>query len=146
MRSYIKSECKYFTAEKIESLLEIFVSEHPIRIRSLYVNTYSITGMIELNTFTLGHRYVTDIITFCDIKKNSLDIQLNICLEYIDEYYEGKNVNIEYEYVRTFFHGLLHCIGLNDSNLEEKSQMRVKEKELCDKYFMFHVKPNKDDK
>ncbi|MFN3951631.1 MAG: rRNA maturation RNase YbeY [Thermaurantimonas sp.] len=132
---YINSSCSFFTPDLLKQLVHVFQSIYPIRIRSMHLSCLSMEDMYEFNKKALNHEYYTDVITFCDKKKNFLDIEMYLSLDYVKRYCEGKDVSLSREYIRTFYHGLLHCIGYTDSLPEEKDQMRIRENELCNEYF-----------
>lgn len=137
---YIRTFCDYFTQETINKLMQVFFSLYLLRIRSFQLNCLSMEEIYDLNSRTLNHNYYTDVITFYNKKKNFIDIEMYLCLQYVEMASNTANTQLEYEYVRTFYHGLLHCVGFNDFEELEKMQMKIKEEELCDKYFKFHVK------
>lgn len=132
---YINTSCSFFTPDLLKELIDIFLSIHPTRIRSIQLSCLSMEEMYELNMKVLNHEYYTDVITFCNKKKNLLDIEMYLSLDFIKKNYEGYTVSLAREYVRTFYHGLLHCVGYADALPEEKALMRLKEIELCNEYF-----------
>jgi probable rRNA maturation factor len=81
-------------------------------------------GLKRINSLYLNHNYYTDIITFGDIKKETINGELYISLERIrlnSLKYSG-NI-LDKELYRVIIHGILHLTGFNDSTLNEKKQM-----------------------
>ncbi|GCD78297.1 hypothetical protein JCM31826_17790 [Thermaurantimonas aggregans] len=130
----------FFTKNLIRELIIIFNKLYQVNFRNIYLTNLSLNEMLDFNTNVLNHKYYTDVITFCSSKKNFIDVEIFICLEYVDRFCQVSENDREWEYIRTFYHALLHCVGYNDSTLEEKNIMTVKEKELTNLFYTFHVK------
>lgn len=83
--------------------------------------------LLKLNNQYLKHNHYTDVITFdsSDNKRISGDIFISID--------SVKNNSKEYkcefidELHRVIIHGVLHLLGFNDSNEEQRKQMRDRE-------------------
>jgi rRNA maturation RNase YbeY len=83
--------------------------------------------LLELNKKYLNHDYYTDIITFNYSEGNFIAGDLYISVDRVKENSEKYKVPFIYELARVIFHGILHLIGYNDSNTEDKVIMRQKE-------------------
>ena len=72
----------------------------------------------------------TDIITFnlSDDDKD-LDAEIYISWERVNDNAEKYKVKVDDEIKRVIIHGCLHLVGFKDSNEQEKTYMRKKEKE-----------------
>ena len=93
--------------------------------------------LLELNRQHLSHDYFTDIITFNYTHDQSLRAEFFISLWAVERSAEEESQTIENECLRVLVHGILHCMGYNDGNSDEKSVMRKLEDNFIK---MFHVK------
>ncbi|MFO7658466.1 MAG: rRNA maturation RNase YbeY [Bacteroidales bacterium] len=82
----------------------------------------------EINKQFLQHNYFTDVITFAERKKNSISGEIFISLtRIVDNSRKFANGNFIEELYRVIIHGLLHLIGYNDKEKEEKEEMKKME-------------------
>lgn len=85
--------------------------------------------MNEINVEVLSHNYPTDIITFDETVGSKIFCDIFICPAVVRENALEYDVNFEMELLRVMVHGLLHCMGFNDSNEKERTEMRDAEDE-----------------
>ena len=86
--------------------------------------------IVRINKEYLGHRYITDIITFRYDKKDynsGIEGTLYCCAPRIKEQALEYDVPAENEFRRIVIHGLLHLIGYDDQS--ERAQRQMTEKE-----------------
>ena len=83
--------------------------------------------MLKYNKKYLQHESYTDIITFDNSLNNKIAGDIVISLERVNENAKYYQVGYNYELGRVMAHGLLHLLGYNDKNKEEKIIIRKKE-------------------
>ena len=83
--------------------------------------------MLKYNKKYLHHESYTDIITFDNSLNNKIAGDIVISLERVNENAKYYQVSYKYELERVMAHGLLHLLGYNDKNKEEKIIIRKKE-------------------
>jgi probable rRNA maturation factor len=89
-----------------------------------------------LNNKHLGHDYYTDVLSFNDSCEKRINGNIAISVDRVKDNGKTYGVAFDHEMLRVMVHGLLHFMGYNDSNEDEKSEMTKKENE---KIKMFHV-------
>lgn len=88
----------------------------------------------EINSKYLDHDYYTDIVTFDYKEGNVISGDMFISVDRVIENSVVYKCNLEDEFLRVIVHGVLHMVGLNDSNETEKLSMREKENECIFMY------------
>jgi len=95
----------------------------------------------EINSKYLSHDYYTDIVTFDYREGDIVSGDMFISIDRVRENSALYHCDINDEFLRVIVHGVLHLIGLNDSNETEKLTMREMEnecifmyKEICNEY------------
>jgi len=91
---------------------------------------------LEINQNYLDHDTYTDIISFDNTVGNSLNGDIFISTERVEENASEYNVDFLQELKRVIAHGMLHFCGYKDKSESESELMRHKEDE---KINMFHV-------
>ena len=89
--------------------------------------------MLKYNKKYLQHESYTDIITFDNSLNNKIAGDIVISLERVNENAKYYQVSYNYELERVMAHGLLHLLGYNDKNREEKGIIRKKENYYLEK-------------
>ena len=89
-----------------------------------------------MNDRYLDHNYYTDVLSFNDSCEKRINGNIAISVDRVKDNGKTYGVAFDHEMLRVMVHGLLHFMGYNDSNEDEKSEMTKKENE---KIKMFHV-------
>jgi rRNA maturation RNase YbeY len=103
--------------KKIESLSVLFVDDEEI---------------LKYNKKYLQHESYTDVITFDSSEDKKIAGDIIISLERVNDNAKFYQVSYNYELQRVMAHGLLHLLGYNDKNKEEKKIIRKKENYYLD--------------
>ena len=103
--------------KKIESLSFLFVDDEE---------------MLKYNKKYLQHESYTDVITFDSSANKKIAGDIIISLERVNDNAKFYQVSYNYELQRVMAHGLLHLLGYNDKNKEEKKIIRKKENYYLD--------------
>lgn len=90
----------------------------------------------DLNIKHLGHDFYTDILSFDETTGKNVQGSIAISLDRVKENAKTYNVSFENELLRVMAHGVLHFMGYNDINKEQKIEMTNKENL---KIKMFHM-------
>lgn len=98
--------------KEIESLNFLFVDDEEI---------------LKYNKKYLQHESYTDVITFDNSIEKRIAGDIIISLERVNDNAKFYKVSYNYELQRVMAHGLLHLLGYNDKNKEEKKIIRKKE-------------------
>ena len=103
--------------KEIESLSFLFVDDEE---------------MLKYNKKYLQHESYTDVITFDSSVEKKIAGDIIISLERVNDNAKFYQVSYNYELQRVMAHGLLHLLGYNDKNKEEKKIIRKKENYYLD--------------
>jgi len=84
--------------------------------------------LLNINREYLDHDYYTDIITFDNSEEEDKVLSdIFISIDRVIDNAENSQLNFDQELHRVIIHGLLHLIGYNDKNEEDRITMRSKE-------------------
>lgn len=125
----------YFFEEIKEFDIENYITEG---LESLIKNEGKKTGdiqyifcddeyLLKVNQDYLQHDYYTDIITFDYVKGKTINGDIFISLQRIEDNTKLLSTSYEDEFKRVLCHGLLHLCGYKDKTDEEQKVMRSKE-------------------
>lgn len=91
--------------------------------------------ILELNGKYLNHHFTTDILTF-NYNGSNTDLDGEIIISYDDAIENAKRFNItgKEEYLRLIIHGILHLVGYDDQQKNDKLKMKRKETSLVKKF------------
>jgi len=116
-----------------EIILELS-KEIGFSIVSINVSFVDKKEILELNGKYLNHHFTTDILTFNYNGSNS-DLDGEIIISYEDAVENAQRFNIsgKEEYLRLIIHGILHLVGYDDQQINDKLKMKRKETSLVKK-------------
>jgi len=89
--------------------------------------------LLEINKQYLKHNYFTDIVTFNYCEKDTINGDIFISIDTVKNNSHRFDVKVSEELERVIIHGILHLIGYDDKNDEEKALMREKENYYLDR-------------
>ena len=89
--------------------------------------------LLSINKEYLSHNYYTDIITFNYCEKSNISGDIFISIDTVKNNSNRFGVTFKNELHRVMIHGILHLIGYDDQNDEEKAEMREKENYYLDR-------------
>lgn len=82
-----------------------------------------------VNRESLGHDYITDIITFNYSRGKLLRLEEHIGWEEVQRNAFLASVDYQVEFARVLVHGLLHCLGFDDRLAADREEMKAAEEE-----------------
>jgi rRNA maturation RNase YbeY len=114
----------------VHSLVASVKKELNFKIFSLFINFINSDDLLQVNNKYLKHNYRTDVIAFNYSGKDDIDGEILISVE--DALFNAKKykVNSSLELCRLVIHGILHLLGYDDTQPEEKILMSKMEKKL----------------
>jgi probable rRNA maturation factor len=87
------------------------------------------TQLLKINRASLGHDYLTDVITFeIERTEGSLESEIYISVERALENARKFKRTVELEIIHLVIHAVLHLAGYTDKTSSGRKQMRTKER------------------
>ena len=83
--------------------------------------------LLEINIKHLNHKTLTDIITFDYTEGKTINSDIFISIERVEENAKKFDVSFENELHRVMIHGILHLCGYKDKTKADAELMRKKE-------------------
>jgi probable rRNA maturation factor len=90
--------------------------------------------LLKMNNDFLKHDYYTDIITFDYSENKIISGDLFLSLDRIRENANFFKIPLLDEILRVMIHGILHLVGYNDKNRNERKLMKEKENYYLEKF------------
>jgi probable rRNA maturation factor len=94
--------------------------------------------LLEKNRKYLKHNYLTDIITFDYCVNKIISGDIFISVERINDNANKFAEPCERELFRVIFHGVLHLIGYDDINTNDRVKMGEREEYYLSRFFSYH--------
>ncbi len=91
-------------------------------------------NLLDINKQFLQKDYLTDIITFSYSENNELSGDIFISIDRVKENAQKYDVSFRDEILRVIIHGILHLMGYEDYNDQDKQVMRNEENLLLKLY------------
>ncbi|MFA6597640.1 MAG: rRNA maturation RNase YbeY [Ignavibacteriaceae bacterium] len=123
-----------FKKSLIRKIILKLVEELHFSIESINVSFVDKKEMVELNSHHLNHHFSTDILTF-NYNGSNTALDGEIIISYYDANENATRYQItpQEEYLRLIIHGILHLLGYDDQNKNDKIKMKRKETSLVKK-------------
>lgn len=115
------------STESLEVWIVHCLEEGEYSLASLAIVVLDDRLMLEKNKEVFGRNYRTDIITMDYSVERVIIGDLYLNHEIIKENAESNRVSLLDEWLRVIAHGVLHSMGFNDVNSDERIQMRQQE-------------------
>lgn len=119
--------------EHFKQLANHISKENNFQIKKLHYHFCNDENILRINKNFLNHDYYTDIITFDYSEDSNLQVEIFISLDRVEENAREYKVDFMNELLRVMIHGILHCIGYNDTTDSDELLMRETE----DKYIFY---------
>jgi len=132
MISYQNKDIKFnFTGKRIcskwiKNVVDSF-SNSELIVGNLTIVFCDDNYILSVNNEFLKHNYYTDIITFDYTHDNILSGDLLISIDTVKDNSVHYDTLFREELNRVIIHGVLHLMGYNDHNSEEKKEMKKME-------------------
>jgi probable rRNA maturation factor len=83
--------------------------------------------LLNINQIYLKHDYYTDIVTFNYNQNKIISGDIFISVDTVKLNAREFKVSEQDEFLRVIIHGILHLLGFNDQNENEKTEMKKRE-------------------
>lgn len=90
--------------------------------------------LLSINQQYLNHDTLTDIVTFDYCENNTIEGEVFISVDRVQDNAQEFNARFEDELHRVMIHGILHLLGFSDKTEDEKMVMREKEDHFLNLY------------
>jgi len=120
--------------ERIRKWIEATINSEGKKGETINIVLTSNKNIRSLNRQYLKRNYMTDIIAFNYNRGNIISGDLFLNPDTIQKNAGKHKTKFSEEILRVIIHGVLHLIGYNDENNEEKLVMRERENFFLDRY------------
>ena len=117
---------------KIKGWIGSVISSEGKRLGEVNVVFASDDYILGLNKKYLNHDYFTDIVTFNYNRLETLSGDIFISIDTVRKNADFYNIHFLDEIHRVIIHGILHLLGFDDKNVDQKSIMRLQENKWLD--------------
>jgi probable rRNA maturation factor len=131
----VHSKNKLIKKSNLHKLIPFLKTHFNFILISLDINFISGKAIQKVNKDFLKHDYSTDVITF-NYSGNYKDLDGEILISVDDAETNSKKFGVSFdeEILRLVIHGILHLLGYNDINSNEKLEMKHLENKLLIEY------------
>lgn len=119
---------------RIKKWIEETINSEGKKGETINIILTSNSNIKSLNRKYLKRNYITDIIAFNYNRNNVVSGDLYLSTDTIKKNAGKYKTKFSKEILRVIIHGVLHLIGYNDENNEEKLVMREKENYFLDRF------------
>lgn len=130
MITFVSEDIDFHLDNKInvQFIIEKIIKDEKKELLQLQYIFCSDNYLLKINQEYLKHNYFTDIITFdLSDEEHKIESDIFISIDRVKENSIKFKTTFENELNRVIIHGLLHLVGYNDKNEEQKKEMRFKE-------------------
>lgn len=122
----------------VHELVKLLRNELNFKINQLQIIFVDSEYIHAINKEYLKHDYSTDIITFSySEEKNVFDGEIYISVDDAQKNSKKYKVDFNTEIIRLIIHGILHLLGFDDINEQDKAIMKKSENRLVKAYQNF---------
>lgn len=132
MISFLGLVPKWLLEEEVayKDWLESIARDREYRLKRVNYTFCNDDEIKRLNNILLEHDYSTDIITIDHSRSRQIRADIYLGIETIESNARIYSEEYSKEAARVLAHGLLHCMGFDDHNEEDRRRMR-QEEEKC---------------
>jgi len=127
---YNKSLPVNLDEDKIAQWISRCIDFHDFEEGEISYTFMSDDELLAINKEMLNHDYYTDIITVDQSIDDIISGDIFVSIDRINENAEKLNVDFHTELLRVLIHGVLHIVGFDDHNENDRKLMR-KEEDRC---------------
>ncbi len=131
---YNTDSFKLNNEEKLTNWINKCITHHNFEEGEVSYTFMSDEDLLSINKEVLNHDFYTDIITIDQSIDDIISGDIFISIDRVQENAKKYNQDFEQELLRVLIHGVLHIIGFDDHNDNDKKEMR-KEEDYCIKQF-----------
>ncbi|MFC2152817.1 rRNA maturation RNase YbeY [Bacteroidota bacterium] len=126
---FFREETNFHLKERIllKNWIKLTILEEKHKLGNINFIFTSDNYLLKINKEYLSHNYFTDIVTFNYCENNLINGDIFISVDTIENNSALFNVAFTSELHRVMIHGILHLIGYDDQNAEDKRKMSEKE-------------------
>lgn len=115
---------------KIARWIHVVIGRHGAKPGEIQIILCSDAYLLAMNKQYLRHDYLTDIITFGTGEGTDVSGELYISRERVMENAREFGHPFQEELERVIVHGVLHLLGFEDKNPNQRANMRVEEDKM----------------
>ena len=127
----VNHDAEFIDRNALESAIRLIANDYQIEGGNISVGIVDDDNMHRLNLQFLQHDYTTDVLSFVYNESDSeIEGELILCADYARREAPEHNWLPESELVLYAVHGMLHLMGLDDTDDESRQAMRAEERDV----------------